>query len=85
MEEISNQPDYYSVRVYYPPGEIWKTVHELAYKNNCVANGCPRGPGIKDNQCFEFLDEPSAKSFLEKVTTLITAEMSKGELLKAKI
>jgi hypothetical protein len=85
MEETSTQSDYHSVRVYYPPGDIWKTVHQLAYENKCMANGCPKGPGVKDNQGFEFPDESSARVFLEKVQNLITAEIAKGELFNVDI
>lgn len=85
MEKTLNQSVHYSVRVYYPPGNTWD-VHQLAYENGCICNGCPKcGQGVRPNQGYEFRDEQSARTFLEKVTTLITAEIAEGDLFHAKI
>jgi len=87
-DQSSPNSNPHSVRVYYPPGDAWKAVHELAYTNKCTSNGYPKcGKGVRDNQCYQFPDETSAKTFLTKVKELpeITAEMARGNLLEAKI
>jgi len=88
MKGTLTQPDYHSVKVYYPPGDIWQAVYQMAYENNCVCNGCPKGgPGIGDNQGFQFPDGHSARAFLREVKSLpdVTAEIATGNLLEAKI
>ena len=87
MPETTTQ-DPYSVRAYYPPGDIWKKVHALAYENGCVSNGYPKsGPNVRDNQCYQFPDSSSAKKFLDGLVQLqgVNAIIGKGRLGEANI
>ncbi len=88
MRGTLTQAEPYSVRAYYPPGDMWKTVHSLAYENGCVSNGYPKsGPDIRDNQAFQFPDKSSAKKFLDALVGLsgVNAVFGKGRLMEAEI
>ena len=83
------QPNYHSVRVYYPSDDVGDKVHAMAYEDkHCVGNGCPRcGPNIKPNQGYEFVSGRAARDFLRRVRQLsdVVAAIAKGELLKVSV